>query len=861
MTVVRRLATALALLLWAVAGSAQPSIPTPEEFLGYPLGERFTPHHRILDYFRELDRRSDLMSLESIGETYEGRPLVLATITSAKNRAALDAIRANVNALAQADSTDPARAAEIARTTPAVVWLAFGVHGNESSSAEAAMSVAHTLLLDSSARMREELVILVDPLQNPDGRERYVEWFRRTRGREPNPNPDAFEHTEPWPGGRYNHYLVDMNRDWTWMSQRETRARVAAYREWNPQVYVDFHEMGYQSSYFFPPDAKPINTNLPREVEKWLELFGRANASEFSRRGWPFFVGERFDLFYPGYGDAWPSLHGAIGMTYEMAGHGRAGVVIEREDGTRLTLRDRIERHSTTAMITLATAAEHRDALLQYTYGSMRVHLDGPRSTYLILPGSPNYTTLIETLLRQGIRVGMLGSAATIRATRLDRDAQESRSFPAGTAVISTRQPLGGLVQTLLERDAELQTGFLDEQRLKAEADEPDDFYDLTTWSMPLAMNVETYVTPAAIPGQLVSWAPPPVAGFAPASYGYLVSGLDPHVYRLAGRLVKQGVRFSVAHGELSFGEQTHPRGSIIILKGNNPDIDQVLPAIARETGASVLGLDSGWIGGTTFGSEKIRFVRAPKIVLLGGPGTASTSYGMLWHTLDVDTPIPHTTISLDSFGSADLQKYNVIVLPDGNYTDRIRKREIEKLKVWLNAGGTLVAIKGASAFLRQKDVGISKVKPWEAAKDDGSDDAGPPEEAEKPEQDETQEQRYNDFRVPGSAFKTTMNERSFLTYGVPRPPAVLIEGSSAHLPVSHRVDNVVTVAQEEPLISGVAWPESIERVAGSAYLIAEPVGRGSVITFADEPHFRLFWRGTLPLFLNAVLYSPSFPR
>ncbi|MGZ8867378.1 MAG: M14 family zinc carboxypeptidase, partial [Thermoanaerobaculia bacterium] len=847
-----------ALLIWATAGSAQQSIPGPEEFLGYPLGERFTPHHRIVDYFRELDRRSDLMSLETIGETYEGRPLVLAPITSAKNRAELPAIRVNVNALAQADSTDPARAAEIARTTPAVVWLAFGVHGNESSSAEAAMRVAHTLLQDASARMRDELVILVDPIQNPDGRERYVEWFRRTRGREPNPNPDAFEHTEPWPGGRYNHYLIDMNRDWTWMSQRETRARVAEYRQWNPQVYVDFHEMGYQSSYFFPPDAKPINTNLPREVEKWLELFGRANANEFSRRGWPFFVGERFDLFYPGYGDAWPSLQGAIGMTYEMAGHGRAGVVIEREDGTRLTLRDRIERHYTTAMTTVATAAEHRDALLQYTYGSMRVHLDGPRITYLVLPGSPNYTTLVETLMRQGIRVGMLGAPVTIRATRLDREAQESRSFPAGTAVISTRQPLGGLVQTLLERDAELQTAFLDEQRSKAEADEPDDFYDLTTWSMPLAMNVETYVTPAAIPGQLVSWTPPQVTAFVPASYGYLVSGLDPHVYRFAGRLVKQGVRFSVAHGDLSFGEQTHPRGSIIILKGNNPDIDQALPAIARETGVSIVPLESGWIGGTTFGSEKIRFVRPPKIALLGGPGTASTSYGMLWHTLDIDTPIPHTTLSLEAFGSADLQKYNVIVLPDGNYTDRIRKREIDKLKTWLNAGGTLVAVKGASAFLRHKDVAISKVKPWEAAKDD---DAKPSEETEESEQDEMQDQRYHDFRVPGSAFRTTMNDRSFLTYGVPRAPAVLIEGSSAHLPVSHRVDNIVTVVQEEPLVSGVAWPESIDRIAGSAYLIAEPVGRGSIITFADEPHFRLFWRGTLPLFLNAVLYSPSFPR
>lgn len=849
-----RLAVIAVLLMLAAGASAQQAVPTPEEFLGYRLGERFTPHHRILDYFRQLDERSDLLSLETFGETYEGRPLVLATITSAKNRAALDSIRADVASLAHADTIDVARASEIARTTPAIVWLAFGVHGNESSSAEAAMGVASTLLRDAqSARLLDELVILIDPLQNPDGRDRYVEWFRRTRGREPNANPDAFEHTEPWPGGRFNHYMIDMNRDWTWMSQVESQARVAEYRGWNPQVFVDFHEMGYQSSYFFPPDAKPINANLPREIEKWLELFGRANAEEFSRRGWPFFVAERFDLFYPGYGDSWPSLHGAIGMTYEVAGGGRGGLVAQREDGTTLTLADRIERHFTTAMATLRTSAEHREALLQYTYGAMRVHVEQGRNTYLVLPGSPNFRHLVDTLVRQGVRVGVTTAPVTIRATRLDRDAAESRAFPAGTAVITTRQPLGGLVQTLLEREATLAKTFLDEQRMKAEADEPDDFYDLTTWSMPLAMNVETYVTSGQVQGQLAGWPSPPRGTFAPAAYGYLVSGLDPNVYRFAGRLVKNGVRFSVANGELLFGEMTHPRGSIVVLKGNNEaNLDQTLELIARETGVSVLPLETGWIGGTTFGSEKLRFVREPKIALIGGPGTSPTSYGMLWHTLDIDTPIPYTAISLDALGGADLSKYNVIVLPDGSYTDRIRKPLVDRLKAWLNAGGTLVAVKGASSFLRNKDVEISKLKPWEPpGQGEGEQNEGEPES----------DQRYNDFRIPGSAFRTTMNDRSYLTYGVPRAPAVLIEGSSAYLPVSHRVDNIVTVAQENPLLSGVAWPESLERVGGSAYLVSEPHGRGSVITFSDEPHYRLFWRGTLPLFLNAVLYSPSFPR
>src|SRR5438034_145804 len=234
----------------------------------------------------------------------------------------------------------------------------------------------------SYARILDNVVVIIDPLQNPDGRERYIQWYTRTRGAAADPNPEAFEHTEPWPGGRYNHYLIDMNRDWAWSSQQETRARIAEYRKWYPQVFVDFHEIGAQSTYFFPPDAKPINANLPKDVEKWLEVFGRANAAAFTRHGWPFFVAERFDLFYPGYGDSWPALHGAIGMTYEAAGGPRGGTTVLREDGTTLTLADRIQRHYTTAMTTLRTTSAHAQELLQYTYNAMRTQAPSGQNAY-----------------------------------------------------------------------------------------------------------------------------------------------------------------------------------------------------------------------------------------------------------------------------------------------------------------------------------------------------------------------------------------------------------------------------------------------------------------------------------------------
>jgi Zinc carboxypeptidase len=842
----RRIAALLLLLTTAAFAQS----PTPEQFLGYKLGDRFTQWPRIVEYFDALAKSSNLITVQQFGETYEHRPLILAVITSPKNRAQLDAVRANVVSLANG-SVSAERAAEIAKSNPAVAWLAFGVHGNESSSAEAAMAVASTLVNDpASAAMLDNLVVVIDPLLNPDGRERYIQWFVRTRGTEPNPNPDAFEHTEPWPGGRFNHYLIDMNRDWAWSSQRETRARIAAYRQWMPQVFVDFHEMFYNSTYFFPPDAKPINVNLPKDVNRWLEVFGRANAEAFTKNHWPFFVGETFDLFYPGYGDSWPSLHGAIGMTYEVAGHSRAGTSVLRDDGDVYTLADRIARHTTSGLTTLRTAAAHREELLRYTYEAARTQLAAPETTYLLAPGAPGFQALVEALQRQGIDVGTLSAPVTVKATRVDSGKDDSRTFPAGTAAVSTRQAQGGLVQTLLERTPVFTKGFLEEQRQRAQEDEPDQFYDLTAWSLPLAMNVEAWSTGAPVAG-VKPLAPRARPAFRAASYGYLVDGDEPNVYRVAGRMLRDDVKFNVSEDPIVVGERTYARGTIVVLKGNNKsDVDAALERIGRDEAVAFVPVETGWIGGTAFGSERIHFVKDPKIALVGGNGTDATSYGMLWHTLDVDTPIPHTTISMDALRNTDFGHYRVIVLPNGGaYHDRLGKGGIEKLKAWINGGGTLVAIKNAGGFLREKDVEISKAKLWEPPKKK-DDDKSPP-----------AEERYHEYSVPGAAFRTKINERSFFTFGVPRPPFVLLEGSEAVLPVSHRVDNVVTIDKNDPLAAGVAWPESLDRLKGSAYMIAERYGRGYVVTFADEPHFRLFWRGTLPLFLNTVLYAPSFPH
>ena len=267
------------LLTLVLASPVAGEVPSPWEFLGYESGARFTPHHRIVDYFEWLDQKSELLKLETYGETWEGRPLNLVIIGSAENMTRLEEIRSNLDRISDPRGTSLDEAKKIARDTPAVVWLAYGIHGNESSSTEAAMVTAHWLLSDEAAPVREKVLVLIDPLQNPDGRERYVNWFHQKIGTRPNPAPEAVEHREPWPGGRYNHYLLDMNRDWAWATQPESKARVEIFNTWHPQVVVDLHEMGYESTYYFPPPAAPVHGNVDEDVREWLETFGRANAA------------------------------------------------------------------------------------------------------------------------------------------------------------------------------------------------------------------------------------------------------------------------------------------------------------------------------------------------------------------------------------------------------------------------------------------------------------------------------------------------------------------------------------------------------------------------------------------------------
>ncbi len=854
-----------------------PSVPSPAEFLGYPLGTRFTHHQRILEYLHRLADASPRVTLWQYGETYEGRPLTLVAISSPENLARLDALRAEHLRLADPRGVSDAELARVESEVPVVVWLAYGVHGNESSSSEAAMAAAYTLAAAGGdwPKLLAGTVVLIDPLVNPDGRERYVSFYDQARGRVPDPDPVAAEHREPWPGGRQNHYLVDLNRDWSWATQQETRARLAEYRRWEPQVYVDYHEMFSESSYFFPPAAEPVNPLLDRRTVAWLDVFGRANGAAFDRQGWPYYKAESFDLYYPGYGDSYPGFRGAVGMTYEVAGHGRAGLAIDRRDGTVLTLADRIARHLTTSLATVRTAAERRHDLLA-TYTQARADASaktGP--AYLWAADAPEAGALADLLTLHGIEVSQLSAETRLKAYVLaeGEEALEDRSFPLGTYVVAAGQPLGNLARALLDRAPKMGRAFLERQRARLERNMGTEFYDITSWSLPLAFNVQEWVVPApgrALEGHLE--APKPAAGgLAPDSargrVGFLVPPAGLAGFRFAGELERQGVAFRVALGGLDLDGTHYPSGTLFIPRivnrsdaaadGGEDLLRAKLDRLSGEAGVRVTPVDTSYTSqGISLGSDLMPSVGSPKIGLVSGEGVSPTSFGFLWHLLDRQVRLPYTRLDLGSLGSVDLSDFDVLILPDGwGYGRKLTGESGDALARWVRRGGILIGVGGVQHWLEEKKLtAVHTWKPPETRKDG----AGKGEEGTH-SKEAALDQRP--IYTPGAILATRLTPDHPLAVGLPSAPPVLVTGSTVFEPTGDPQVDVLTAVPEAPVVTGMAWPEAEKRLAGSLLVSFERQGRGAVVLFAQEPDFRLFWRGAAPLFLNAALYGPSLTR
>ena len=829
-------------------GPYDPAIPTPSSVLGYELGERFTPHHLILRYAEAVATASPRVRLDTVAHTFEGREVLLLTVTSEANQRRLDEIRALSRRVADPRGASRAELDRAAAALPAIVWLGYSVHGDEASGVEAGIGTLYDLAAgqgDETRMILDSTVVLIDPAQNPDGHERHVQqvmWDRGVFG--PDPYPAAVVHNHDWHGARTSHYLFDLNRDWIVHTHPETRGRMAVFRAWHPHVAVDLHEMGSSSTYFFAPPMAPVNQNVAESVRKGWQQFAEGNAAEFSRHGWGFFTREGYDEFLPAYGPSWPLMAGAVGMTYEQGSS--EGGAIRRDDGSVLTLLEATRHHYAASRATLRTAA-HRRTERVTDFLAFRLEASSPRgkgdlrTIAFERDAHGRADTLAAVLRRNGIEVGQLRADATLRAREYGTTGTSRYQLPAGTYVVDLAQPAGVNAKALLEPDAALDSAFIRDELERRRTGRGSRFYDLTGWSLPYLFGLRAWHSGDAI-GDVVASAEavPGVPMPRRAGYGYVFEPGSEAAYRMLGGLLADSVRVRFARYAFRAGGADFPRGAFLVLVNrNDPGVHDRIAALARETGTRVVAVDNALVeAGTDLGSNSVESLGTPRVALVGGDGISTLSYGATWYVFDQLLHFPVTRIELEDLAGA-LDDFDVVVLPSGfGLGSRLGESGQVAVQRWLRAGGTLVTLDGATAWVASEDAEISRFR---MVRDTATDDAGAPLPAS----------------VPGALLRTEADTLSLVMAGVGRTevPVMLFSDRVYQAPDDLRPGEVVLRYADVPRLrlAGYLWPEVPERLAGTPYLFTESIGRGRVIAFAGDPNFRAMFRGLLPLFANAV--------
>ncbi len=841
------------------AGQFNPAIPTPHSVLGYEVGARFTPHHKVHQYFEALARSSDRVRLDTLGHTYEGREVLLLIVSSPENIRRLDAIRRDAEALAYPDRTSAAEVDAIVPRMPAVAWLGYTVHGNEASGTEASLATAYQLAAGTDARTRlllDSVVTLIDPIQNPDGHERHAQDVMRARSKWGVPStPGTLAHLGAWPGARTSHYHFDLNRDWFIHSHPETRARVSGFWSWWPHVAVDLHEMGSNSTYFFSPPMEPVNKNAPPQVLDWWNRYAAANAAAFDEQGLPYFRREGYDEFWPGYGISWPSLLGSVGMTYEQASSG-AGA-IRRTDGTVLTLHDAARNHYTTSIATLTVTAEQRTARLRDFVAARQVPLRTPgrgvlRTVVLERDDAGRADSLVAQLLSNRIAVRYSDTPVEIASGERYAGGSVTRARTAGGAyLVDLAQPQGMLASALLEPDSPLDSSFIAGELESRRTGASSRFYDVTAWSLPLVHRVTAYGTRAAITGGTLLAEVPRrdmMRTMAIAKHGYAFApGSDASV-RLLAELLNAGVRVVYAQKAFRVGGESFPQGAFIArVAGNDESLHGTVNRLADATGATVSALMTGAVDeGTDLGSNSVIPVRAPRVAMLGGAPVNGNAYGFAWYQFDERMGYPVAGISAGSVAGGMLEEFDVLVIPSAGAVDGALGTDgLAELQRWVRRGGVLITLENASAWLASERSGLSRFRPAAAPRDSGASGAPLP------------------TNNPGAIVRALADTLSPLLAGVRTTEwAVPVNGARVFAaPRDVRPGEVVLryAPRERLRLAGYLWPESPARLAGTPALWTERVGSGRVIAFAHDPNFRDLWRGHLALFANAVFLGGSF--
>jgi hypothetical protein len=825
------------LLLLVFAGSAittfSQEIQSPEKFLGYKPGEQFTPHYRIVEYFKYIAGISKNVKLQQYGKTNEGRPLMVAFVASDENMAKLEDIRLNNLQLAGLGNGSGAGTT----STPVICWLSYNVHGNEPASSETSMETLFDLVDPSNIRTKAWLkntLVVIDPCLNPDGRERYINFYNSVRGAIADANPSAREHSEPWPGGRINHYYFDLNRDWAWQTQKESQARLALFNQWLPQVHVDYHEQGYNAPYYFAPAAEPFHKVITQWQRDFQTVIGKNNAKYFDQNGWLYFTRQEFDLLYPSYGDTYPIYSGAIGMTYEQGGIS-AGLAVLTSSGDTLTLTQRIAHHHSTSMSTLEIVSANAQKLVdefKKFYDNSRNSPPGDYKTYVIKnDNNDKITALTQLLDRNKIAYGF-GLKGTVSGYDYMTGKPEQYTPASNDLVVNAYQPKSVLLNVLMEP-----------KTFVADSDT----YDITAWSLPYAYGLTTYgVKESFKPESLTLGDTKLPATPNPRAYAYVSAWQSVNDVKFLAALIKKGIKVRYSEKPFEAAGKKFEAGSLLITRAGNDraDFDDEVTAAATSLNHELVPLTSGFVDkGHDLGSDVIRYIQPPRVMLIAGEGVSAEAMGEVWHFFEQQIGYPISLVKYKDLNRVRLENFDVAIFPDGEYEDF----PSDKLQGWIRNGGKLIAIQNAVAELVDKK-GFD-IKKKEDKKDDKADDKN-----KTPNLNHYADRDNNALRssVPGAIYKIDLDNTHPLGFGLSNNYYTLKLSDDIYDFLGDDDWNVGTL-KKDGYVSGFVGQKSKEKIRDGLLIGVQSMGRGNVIYMVDDPIFRSFWENGKLLLSNAV--------
>ncbi|HTI60368.1 M14 family metallopeptidase [Mucilaginibacter sp.] len=824
----KKLRLSFILLLCAAPVLAQ-QMQSPSEFLGYKLGSQFTPHTRIVDYFKYVAGVSKNVRLQQYGTTNERRPLMVMFIASDENINRLPEIRQhNLSLAGQGDSNSSLKNA------PVIVWLSYNVHGNEPSSSEASMQTLFELADPANTRTKPWLantVVVIDPCLNPDGRERYINFYCSVAGVTPDADPVAREHSEPWPGGRINHYYYDLNRDWAWQTQKETKARVALFNQWLPEVHVDFHEQGYNSPYYFAPAAEPFHRDITAWQKEFQVIIGRNNAKYFDQQGWLYYTKEEYDLLYPSYGDTYPIYNGSIGMTYEQGGIG-AGLAIATRSGDTLTLADRISHHLSNSLSTVETvSANGAKALEEFKkyFDNSRANPPGDYKTYVIKNDNQDKIGMLGAMLsRNGIKYSF---GVKEKSNGYNYVTGKTEDFEIGEKdmVISAYQPKAVLVNVLLEPKT-----FVADSNT----------YDITAWALPYAYGLKAYGIKEGLKNDLAKASSmQAVRAGNPHAYAYVSPWRSWYDVKFLAGLLRNNIKVRYSEKPFEAAGKKFAAGSLIISRaGNSENFDETVQKVAADCNRELTPLSSGFADkGVDLGSHAVKFIRAPRVLLVSGEGVSAEAMGEIWFYFEKEINYPVTIVTYKDLDRIKWNQFDVAIFPDGYYEDL----PVDKLQSWVHDGGKLIAMQNIISLLTDKK-GFS----IKAVKDDKSDTTKDRSDLVRSYADRDHEAIRSN--VPGAIYKVDMDNTHPLGFGLDKYYFSLKLDDDLYKYLDDDGWNVGTVGKNG-YVEGFVGQKAKEKIKNGLLFGVQNLGRGSVVYMVDDPLFRSFWENGKLLFGNAV--------